>query len=469
MTTRAFISHSDKTGSSAAENYRVWLLGNYHPIADKSIDWDADPFPNLSDPDVLIVDLTTLDRQVLERIGRAKLEPARQLIWDKILNRGIVIVITRPFFWVAPGFNLGDDATHSPFDRHSHNLHVYSNYRILPTQLATKSVSDGRTIAVDPKHDFKAYADNIRSFSFFVEDYAPKFFPDRDQSSIGTGLAAVEGQGIKDNSGHDLGLTLTAVDVDTYRETSVPHRDAGRLVFLPPPTGSVDDAIGIILSACGKSAPHAETPPTWCEHLSLGKAGEYKAQIARMEEEKRSIQSKIDALDLEVKGILAHRRLLYSKGPELEDAVVQAFRALGFDDIAPMGGADEEDAAFAMNDGAHYSHAIVEIKGTDRGVQMQHILQCNRWTDQRAADGKKPSKGIFVANQHRLQPYPKSSKARVHIEPNQLDQAKLKDICIIPSCALFEAVRRVLGRKAPDRAEIAAKIADCRGVLTDVL
>ena len=149
-------------------------------------------------------------------------------------------------------------------------------------------------------------------------------------------------------------------------------------------------------------------------------------------------------------------------------SIVQAFRVMGFDDIEWMGKADEEDAAFAMG-GTGYSHGVIEAKGAGRGIQLQHILQCNRWTDRRAIADGRTSKGIFVPDQHRLEPYPESAEVRMKIEPNQLEQAEMKDICIIPSCVLFEAVSRVLGGETPDRARIAGRIAATRGVLKDVL
>ena len=455
----------------APRDRSAWLLGNAHPSADRSIRWDDEPFPNLSDPDVLLVDLTTLTRPVLERIGKAKLERARPFIRDKILNHGTVIVMTQPLLRIAPGLDMDKNLASLPPGSYQNDPLVYSNYEILPTQLVTKSVPAGGIIVPDPGHAFGEYVDSVRRFSFYIEGYSPRVvMDDPENSSVKTELRPIQGQEIKDNSGHHLGLALTVAVVDYYHNTSLPRPGAGRLVFLPPPTEPIGDAIGRILSALGKSAPHAEAPPAWAERLTLGRAGEYLERASRLEEDMARIQGEIDGLERQAGEILAHRRLLYSTGRELEDAVVQAFRALGFDDIEHMAGADEEDAAFGMGGGTPYSHGVIEVKGAGRGAQMQDINQCNRWTDQRdEGGGGRPSKGILVANQHRLEAYPESSKARMHVEPNQEERAILKDICIIPSCVLFEAVRRVLGGEAPDRATTEAKIAATKGVLKDVL
>ena len=456
-------------GGPAPQDRRVWLLGNTHPSANRSIGWDDEPFPYLGDPDVLVVDLTTLTRQVLERIGKAKLDQVRSLIGDKILNHGTVVVITQPLLQVVPGLGMGEKAP-LPLVPYQRDPLVYSNYQIFPTQLMTRNVPDGKIIVADAGHMFHEYVANVRKFSFYIEHYSSWYVSGAPETSpVRTELIAVEGQGIRDNSGHYLGLTLAAEVVEDFYDAVTSRRGTGRLVFLPPPTEPANDAIGRILSALGKHSTRVEAPPAWAERLSLGRAGEYRASAARLRTDMAKTQSEIDGLEGQAGEILAHRRLLYSKGAELEDAVVQAFKTLGFGDIEPMGGADREDAAFGMGGGTGYMRGVVEAKGADRGIQMQHILQCKKWAALRAAADGRASKGIFVPNQYRLQPYPESWDDRVKIEPNQLEQAALNDICIIPACALFEAVVRVLGGEAPDRAKIAARIAASTGVLVDVL
>lgn len=459
------LNGGDRLGERLA---KVWLLGNRHPDAGRSIGWE-EPFPNISDSDMLVVDLTTLTLPVLAKIGKAKLGQAHELIRDKILSRGTIIVITQPFFQIDPDCPLGDDPC-PPFAVPPKAPPYYSNYHAIPTQLDTVAVPDGDTIQTDKGHAFKAYMDNVRSYSFYIKRYYPEIILENPKNtSTKTILEPVEGQTIMDHSNHRLGFTLTAKVIDEYYNKDIPSKESGRLVFLPPPTEPIEEAIGKIISAYRGALAPTETPPGWVKGLAVGPTDEWEARIAKLEEDKSKTQESIDRLNQQKEEARAHCRLLYSKGPELEDAVVRAFEVLGFDDIRRMGGADEEDAAFAMGgSGTPYSHGVIEAKGMDRGTRLQHILQCNRWTDQHAIANGRPSKGVFVPNQHCMVPYPRSSKARMNIEPNQLEQAEMKDICIIPSCVLFEAVRRVLGGKVPDRAAIEGKIAATKGVLTDV-
>lgn len=452
---------------SAGEGRQVWLLGNSHLNADRSISWD-DTLPNLADSDDLIVDLTTLTRDVIRRIGSQKLGQARKCIEDKFFGgKGSVIVVITTDEFSAPPL---DDATGLPIDSRPGPLadpHAHSNYRILPVVLSTAPVADGSRILPDEGHDYREYLDAVGHFKFYITGYdrtVRSSFHNREFY-----LDRVGGQDAKDNSGHYLGFTLAAAAV----ESDIPPErinDTGYLTFLPPPTEPAADAIGRLLSLFGKESPGEGTPPPWVEKMSLANADKLQTQIAGLEERAAAIHDQIGELRSQKDEMLAHRRLLYSDGPKLEDAVVEAFRALGFDDIERMGNRDEEDASFGMGGGGtHYSRCAIEAKGAGKGTKMDHILQCVRWAEQRAEAENSPTKGVFVPNQHRLKPYPDSRGIRTRIEDNQLEHAERKDICIIPSCVLYEAVRRVLDGETPDRAKIAARIAGAKGVLTDVL
>lgn len=420
----------------------VWVMGNSHPDADRSFGWD-DTFPNLSDPDVLIVDLTTLTNDVLESLNKQKLDDTKDTLANKFIHGGIIIIITMPYI------------------RASQGIHAYSNYHVLPVKLSTENVTPGNRIMPDTNHHFKTYLKAIKSFSFQIEGYSPQI---RFGEGYHPHLNPVWGQGVKDNAGHMLGVTLTMDRVELGRDMrSTPC--LGSLAFLPPPTEPMDDALGRIMAVYGKVCLRGETPPSWVEHIQLRPANDLEFKILKLEKETTETQKKINKLAGDKDVILSHRRLLYTRGHELEDAVVRAFETLGFVDIEPMGGADKEDAAFGMGGNTCYVRGVIEAKGADRGIQMQHILQCKKWATQRAVADGGASKGIFVPNQHRLQPYPESWDARVKVEPNQLEQAALNDICIIPACALFEAVKQVLEGKEADRAKTAAKIAASKGVL----
>ena len=165
---------------------------------------------------------------------------------------------------------------------------------------------------------------------------------------------------------------------------------------------------------------------------------------------------------------IAYQRLLHAKGSDLEDAVGAAFKALGFAEITKCGGRDAADWIFGArtND---YQRVVVEVKSADKRTKHRHIVQCNKWADDLAGRTGESVKGILVANQYCPSEYPGSIDDRIFFERNELDYARKKDVCIIPSCDLYEAVKKVLDGAPPDRDATEQKITDARGVLRDVL
>ena len=440
-----------------ARGEQVWLLGNTHPSADRSVGW-LDPLSNLGDPDALIVDMTTLTEDAIREMGGKKLDRIRKYIEEKFLGGGgTIVVITAAKFSVS----LHDPASGRPIA--TAGLRARSNYSILPVRLDTVPVADGCRILCNDLHNHKKYVDTVGHFEFYIAEcnraiysslYGLKFF-----------LSRVDSQDIMDNSGHDLGfeLVVTAVEGDEILKWI---GRTGCLVFLPPYTEPAADAIGTLLAFYGRGAPRGETPPPWADKVSPARANQLQAEIARLGEQRDQVQGRMDALARERDGVLGHRRLLYSRGGGLEAAVADAFRLLGLG-AEQAGGADEEDCVVAMDAGG-YAHGVVEVKGADGRTRQQDIVQCGKWVDVwYAREGKLP-KGVFVPNQHRMKEYPKSEQERLRFEPNELEYAEAKDICIIPSCALFEAAKRALDGAALDGAEIAARIAGTRGVLERV-
>ena len=145
-------------GRAAEQDARVWLLGNAHPRADRSIDWDDDPLSNPSNPDALVVDFSALTTPVLGKIGRAKLDRAREIVRDKIRNCGTVIVMAQPFFWANPHHAPDKNLSPSP-DLPMGDPLACSYYQIFPTWLATTHVQRGKKIVVGAEHDFGEHMD----------------------------------------------------------------------------------------------------------------------------------------------------------------------------------------------------------------------------------------------------------------------------------------------------------------------
>ena len=422
---------------------KIWILGNKHPHADKSILWD-EPFPNLGDPDVLIVDLTPLTKEILDRTDKDKLNQLSFILRDKFLHGGIIIVLTP-----------------------SEPLSV--SYDFLPVAPSFTSVPDGFNIKPDSDHYFMSYLKAVKKFTFYIQRFGSgsiNLSPISDHTGPDISCSPVLGQAVADNSGHSLGATFSIFiqenDVVTHAEGS------GKLVFLPPYTESSDDALEKII--CRYRPTGVKEPePQWATNVSLPSLNDIQNKIDTLESKKKELQAQADTLTQEKQILLGHKRLLYSKHSELEDAVANAFKVLGFQEIRKLREQNFEDWVFDFEHEKDVKYGVIEVKGADKRTKQNDIIQCSKWVDERMEIDDKISKGIFVPNQYCQMPYPKSSKDRKKFESNELGAARMKRICIIPSYVLFEAVKQILENKKYDRKEIEKKIFNSEGVLETLL
>lgn len=227
---------------SALLEPQVWILGNSHPRADRSIEWD-DQFPNLNDPDVIIVDLTKLNRDVLEKVDKEKMGEAQRSIRDKYYAGGTIIVITQPVFSIRQ----------LPY--------IYSNYYVLPVEPQTISVPAGTGITWGRHEIFQAYKGSVESFLFYINGYEPRITRPRLAVLPHVGLFIPPGQSVTDRSGHQLGCMLTIEEWGRIEDCN-PVRESGQMFLLPPPTRPARDAIGSILSVYRKTR-RLQRPVPW--------------------------------------------------------------------------------------------------------------------------------------------------------------------------------------------------------------
>jgi hypothetical protein len=115
----------------------IWILGSKNPNADRSIPRETKKFPDFSDPDILIIDLTTLDQETLTRIDKFQYDVARRTIVDRFLNGGMIIFITSPKYTTKQWNN---DTTE-----------YYTNYYLSPFNIETEKVPQGSVINTQRK------------------------------------------------------------------------------------------------------------------------------------------------------------------------------------------------------------------------------------------------------------------------------------------------------------------------------
>jgi hypothetical protein len=86
---------------------KVWVLGSKNPNADKSVEWN-DKFPNFTDPDVVIVNLQSLNKNAIQIINKDEYKLARDLMWDRFVQGNTLIFITAAHTEIPSGYIFDD-------------------------------------------------------------------------------------------------------------------------------------------------------------------------------------------------------------------------------------------------------------------------------------------------------------------------------------------------------------------------
>jgi hypothetical protein len=433
--------------------------------ADKSITWDQ-PFPNFNEQDVLIIDLNTLTDEILGRIEKLKLRIARDQIFNKFVNGGTIIFITAPFRSVG---------LKAP---------TISNYYLSPISFTVTNV-EGKRIELQQNNELcSSYLSKIDSFSYYLHDFkiSQSFMeiePTNDlMSTIQKSIEnQYSGPRNKLESAEPLDLvnrklasdnSNNAISVECWLKVDG-YWDSGNAIYLPSPPSSrisISDAIDLILEKSGKSIS-SPILPDWANNLFLSTVDDLTTGLSTLLSKREEVNREIKELEDKIKSTQKYRRLLSSKDKLLVKIVADAFRFLGIQDIREKGGADEEDLIFQFRHATKFKFGVLEIHGTDGQMPLQKLVQCNRWVEDYLLKGNHV-KGIVISNQFIPEPYPQSKDKRIRYEPNQLEYIKNRDMCVIPSCVLFEAVNSTLSGAKPSREALESIIANSKHVI-DVL
>jgi len=217
-----------------------------------------------------------------------------------------------------------------------------------------------------------------------------------------------------------------------------------------------------------KGSEQIESIPSWTESIPVEGLAQVQSIIKQLQEKKAVLDSKLALEEKRGAEIRDHYRLLYAAGEQLEDAVLKAFRLLGFEEVEQLGDSDGPTFVFKFQTLDRYEYGLIGVTGSKDKISPNNLTKCNRWSDQYFDLKKRPSKAILVANEFRLEEYPRSVKERKSFESNELEYAKMKDIVILPSYVLFEAVRDHLQDSEESRDYFEEKLAHGTG-LTDNL
>ena len=150
------------------------------------------------------------------------------------------------------------------------------------------------------------------------------------------------------------------------------------------------------------------------------------------------------------------RRLLFEQGQELEKAILEAMKLMGFEASNYRDSDSEFDVVLECAEG----RCIGEAEGRDRkaiGIEKMRQLEVNIHEDFSREDVEEPAKGILFGNAYRLTP-PQERPAE-QFTKKCMTAAERNGTVLIRTCELFE-VARVLSDERDD--ELAAS---CRNAI----
>jgi hypothetical protein len=194
---------------------------------------------------------------------------------------------------------------------------------------------------------------------------------------------------------------------------------------------------------------------------------EIESKLNKVQKSRSLLEGQIESLKKKKQDLEKHYRLLTSYGRSLECAVYEAFKFLGFKEISTKRSNDKEDWVFSFKNVSDFKYGVIEVKGANSRVDLNDLRQCDEWAWD-YMEKNTVSKGIFIANQFRTESYPNSKDKRCDFDHNHVKFAKNHEICILPSCVLFEIVIQHLKSNNISREHIEKVIANTNGILKEL-
>jgi len=407
--------------------------------------WD-EPFPNFSNCDLLIVNLQTLNDELYRKYSEKLLGEGRRYIFYLLMTgeKEVIVVLN-------------------------------SNEKLLnwlPIYPVLRKIAPANMGKYQVEPYLEDYIKNIENCNFFIHsinseysDYMVKnenyIFSDKISKSETVELISIQNQARQTIGGYFQYVLYGTLD---FSFNLIRIHSTGNIIFLPPPTKiKPEQGIDLIINnLLGKELK--ESPPEWEKEIDLPGLKDIEHEISQKKKEVKKITTEIENLEKKKEEKILFRRLLWTKGPPLEDAVKEAFIFLGFKEIRKIRDRNLEDWVIEFKIVLDYQFGVLEVKGADKRTALSDLTQCNKWVEDYMLENKKV-KGIFVPNQFRLENMEESRRKREHFEPNELEYAKTRDICILPAHEIFHAVvEKMKNNPEITREKIEQKIASAKGL-----
>ena len=425
---------------------QVWVIGSRNSHADESFLW-TDDIQDVTDACILIIDLSAFPVMPAEHSQRVRprivLEPTPPFWVKQYVENWQTRVINNLKLRMASG-------GHVIFLLDSNHVSEFMvGIGLIPFGVKIIKLQE-RTIRDVTDNDFVKYLQYVEHVDYEIQIPSSVW----GRSAESDPWLQYEHNAVRDNSDR-----LVAASYNVHRGWG----NSGVITLLPPiTTGTREQAIDAIIAVFKESVD--ESPPPWAESVAIPTVEEITRKIGDLSTKKAEIESEIAQLESEKGKLCKWHGLLYSNGRQLERIVRDAFIQLGLTETRRDRSSEKEDWLTEISSTSEVG--VIEVKGHKTRAQMSDIDKCIRWAEDYEYDNPSSKvKGILVLNQLRLKPLSESIDERNRLESNQIRQAELRKVCIIPTCVLFDAVMRVLGGYSPNRDEIERAISGTNGLL----
>ena len=349
------------------QELKYLVLGSSgHQFVD-CVEWDIATLPNLVDYDVIIVNVRSLNGELLKKVSNQRFEQLRTFLTRFLYSDGSLIIL--------PDFIEVDR-------RPTKYPDSVTNYDWCPVIIDLIKESGNTIQIIDNK--FPKYFSKFKKWEFYfslsLECFTNEFIrligrpPSAKyempqeillQNRYGKMLSGVYTFEIF----YRKKITHPYSSIADYGYGQEPDKIFGEIILLPLIQDlDYKEAIKLLLEdLLGK--PQTSLPPAWVSKVKMPFIEGINSRIEDKLDEMKSIQKKIDTLENEKMEIESFKKLILSNGSELEEIFGKCLQDMG-GEVTPRKYSEEEYILVYKG-----SECLVEAKGVSKSISLAHLRQ----------------------------------------------------------------------------------------------
>ena len=400
------------------------------------IEWDIGTLPNLVDYDVIIVNVRSLDGELLKQVTYERFKELRESLTRFLYSNGTLIILS-DFFKVDRRPNKYTDSVR--------------NYDWCPIIIDTIR-EQGTTIELI-NNTFPQYFSKFKKWEFYF-DLPPECVTNELVNFVGnpnTMYRFPRKMLLRNRYGKMLsGIYNIAIYYKkkithpystrvTYGYGQEPDKVFGEIILLPF-IQELDyrEALNLVLEDL-LGEPQIPLPPAWVTKVKMPFIEDFDSKIAVKESEIEDIQKEIDNLQKQKEEIEAFKKLIYSDGADLEEVFRKCLQEMG-GEVNPPKYSQEEFILVYKN-----KEYLVEAKGVSKSISLTHLRQLVDYLLKYEEETGIKCKGILFGNPWKNLPIEKrNTKGKPNFPSNVLERAKDWRISLVSSIDFFSVLCRFL-------------------------